>query len=171
MNEDGIRSRDNDLLEAIHALQIEGSIRVHTSLTSDTFIKFLTKMDNSWWIYAIMIASLVEVPLVIDNIQSGPLWLLRLIIGLGLLGFISGYCTIQILFPGDRLNLLEQILMSIVLSVTISIALGVALGAGYRFSGETSVVALSAYTVVSVLLAGYRRYLMVKPIKLRSSQG
>lgn len=165
MNENGLRSKDDDLLEAIRALEGEGSIRVDTSLSPGSYLRFLANIGSSWWIYTVLLASLVEVSLVIDNIQAGPLWVLRLVIGFGLLGFISGYCTIQILFPGDRLNLLEQVLMSIVLSVVISIAIGVSLGAGYRFSGETNVVSLSAYTVASAIIAGYRRYALVKPIK------
>jgi uncharacterized membrane protein len=115
-----------------------------------------------------MFSSALEALLVVENVQSGPVWILRFLLGLALLGLMPGYATVQILFPGDRLPLLEQALLSIFLSVMISIALGVALGAGYYFTGTSSVLALSIYTIVSVFLAGYRRFSQIRSSNLRS---
>jgi uncharacterized membrane protein len=106
-----------------------------------------------------LIASASVAALVVENVQSGPLWLVRFILGLGLLGFFPGYCTVQILFPGSQLSILEQALLSIFLSVVISIALGVALGVRYEFSGTSSVLASMVYVMVSAVIADYRQYL------------
>jgi uncharacterized membrane protein len=103
-----------------------------------------------------------ETVLVFENVQAGVGAVVRLLLGLGLLGLLPGYCTVQILFPGDRLPFFEQALLSIFLSVIISIASGVILGAGYYFTGVSSVVALSGYTIAAVLLAGHRRYSLMK---------
>src|SRR5690242_3370009 len=131
---EGIRSSDEDLLEIIQELQQDGEIRLLRPLSLSSFPGFLADLSSSWWIYAAVLVSLTEIFLVRYNAQDSFLGGVRLLLGLGLLGFLPGYASVQILFPKDELSLLEQILLSIFLSVMVSIALGVALGAGYFFS-------------------------------------
>lgn len=158
---EGIRSTDQDLLTIIRDLQSDGSIKLASFHTDASFARFLIDPAASWWIYLVVLTSAFETLLVAINAQTGLLWEFRFLLGLGLLGLMPGYATVQILFPGDRLPELEQILLSIFLSVMVSIATGVALGAGYHFTGLSSVLALFVYTSAAVVFAGYRRYTAV----------
>ena len=135
------------------------------SSTPSSFLGFLFDLDHSLWVYAILIASASEVALVVENVQSVPLWIVRFILGLGLLGFFPGYCTVQILFPGSRLTVLEQTLLSTFLSVMISIAVGVVLGVPYDFTRTSSVVASTVYVLVSAVVADYRQYVTTSSAK------
>jgi hypothetical protein len=155
---EGIRSSDEDLLNIISELQRDGEIRLLVPVSLDSFPGFLSDTHNSWWIYATVLVSLSEIFLVRYNVQNQFLEGVRLVFGLGLLGFLPGYATVQILFPRDQLSLLEQILLSIFLSVVISIALGVAIGAGYFFNPVSGILLSSTYVIVASVLGGFRRY-------------
>jgi hypothetical protein len=155
---EGIRSSDEDLLEVIQELQQDGEIRLLRPVSLNSFPGFLADLSNSWWIFATVLISLTEIFLVRYNAQDSFLGGARLLLGLGLLGFLPGYASVQILFPKDQLSLLEQILLSIFLSVMVSIALGVALGAGYFFSPVAGAILSGIYTMFASVFAGYRRY-------------
>ena len=156
LNQEGIRSSEEDLFEILRDLQRSGLISLgrirYESLTS-----FLTQPGEAWWVYAIISVSIVEVLLVVFQTQTGALLGLRILFGLGLLGFLPGYSTLRCLFPSDQLSQLEGTLLSIFLSVVVSIALGVILGVGYLLTGISSVTLLSSYTVALTLLAAHRR--------------
>jgi hypothetical protein len=160
--DEGIRSGDEDLLEVIQELQQDGEIRLLRPTSLNSFPGFLADLSISWWIYATVLVSLAEIFLVPYNPQDSILGGARLLFGLGLLGFLPGYASVQILFPRDQLSLLEQTLLSVFLSVVISIALGVALGAGYLFSPVSGVLLSGMYAIVASLLAGYRRYTVLR---------
>jgi uncharacterized membrane protein len=169
---EGIRSSDEDLLDVIQELQRDGEIRLLRPVHLTSFPGFLTDLNNSWWIYATLLVSLAEIFLVSYNPQDSFLQGARLLFGVGLLGFLPGYASVQILFPKDQLSLLEQILLSIFLSVMISIALGVALGAGYFFSAVSGALLSGIYAMFASVFAGYRRYSALRRMRrgaLRSS--
>ena len=161
LSQEGVRSTEEDLLEIVRDLQRSGLISLgrtsYESLTS-----FLTEPGEAWWVYAIISVSIVEVLLVVFQTQTGSLLGLRILFGLGLLGFLPGYSTLRCLFPSDQLSQLERTLLSIFLSVVVSIALGVILGVGYLLTGISSVMLLSSYTVALTLLAAYRRHSFVR---------
>jgi len=167
---EGIRASDDDLLNIIGELQRDGEIHLSIPVSLDSFPGFLSDTRNSWWIYATTLISLVEIFLVRYNVQDSLLGSLRLLFGLGLLGFLPGYATVQILFPKDQLSLLEQILLSIFLSVVVSIGLGVILGAGYFFNPTSGVLLSGIYAIVVSILAGYRRYSALRGSRQRRSQ-
>ena len=167
---EGIRASDDDLLNIIGELQRDGEIHLSIPVSLDSFPGFLSDTRNSWWIYATTLISLVEIFLVRYNVQDSLLESLRLLFGLGLLGFLPGYATVQILFPKDQLSLLEQILLSIFLSVVVSIGLGVILGAGYFFNPTSGVLLSGIYAIVVSILAGYRRYSALQGSRQRRSQ-
>ena len=155
---EGIRSSDEDLLNIIAELQRDGKMRLLIPVSLDSFPDFLADARNSWWIYATLLISFAEIFLVRYSVHDPFLGGVRLLFGLGLLGFLPGYATVQILFPRDPLSLLEQILLSIFLSVVVSIAVGVLLGAGYFFNSNSAVLLSSTYAMAASVLAGYRRY-------------
>jgi hypothetical protein len=167
---EGIRASDDDLLNIIGELQRDGEIHLSIPVSLGSFPGFLSDTRNSWWIYTTVLISLAEIFLVRYNAQGPFLGSLRLLFGLGLLGFLPGYATVQILFPKDQLSLLEQILLSIFLSVVVSIGLGVILGAGYFFNPTSGVLLSSMYTIVVSILAGYRRYSALRGSRQRQSQ-
>ncbi len=167
---EGIRASDDDLLNIIGELQRDGEIRLSIPVSLGSFPGFLSDTRNSWWIYTTVLISLAEIFLVRYNAQGLFLGSLRLLFGLGLLGFLPGYATVQILFPNDQLSLLEQILLSIFLSVVVSIGLGVILGAGYLFNPTSGVLLSSLYAIVVSILAGYRRYSALRGSRRRRLQ-
>jgi len=167
---EGIRASDDDLLNIIGELQRDGEIRLSIPVSLGSFPGFLSDTRNSWWIYTTVLISLAEIFLVRYNAQGLFLGSLRLLFGLGLLGFLPGYATVQILFPNDQLSLLEQILLSIFLSVVVSIGLGVILGAGYLFNPTSGVLLSSLYAIVVSILAGYRRYSALRGLRRRRFQ-
>ena len=170
MAREGIRASDDDLLNIIGELQRDGEIHLSIPVSLDSFPGFLIDTRSSWWIYATILVSLAEILLVRYDASGLFLESLRLLLGLALLGLLPGYATVQILFPKDRLSLLEQILLSIVLSVVISIGLGVILGAGYLFNSTSGVLLSSAYAIVASVLAGYRRYSALRGSRQRRFQ-
>ena len=123
----------------------------------ESFFAYLTSLSLAWWLYSILLMSLIEVGFVAYPVQTSSLLALRVFIGLGLLGYFPGYSTSRILFPGDQLTGLERILLSVFLSVTVSIAIGVILGVGYLFTGIASVVASAVYAGFASFLGAYRR--------------
>jgi hypothetical protein len=167
---EGIRASDDDLLNIIRELQRDGEIHLSIPVSLDSFPGFLSDTRNSWWIFVTVLISLVEIFLVRYSVQDPLLGSLRLLFGLGLLGFLPGYASVQILFPKDQLSLLEQILLSTFLSVVVSIGLGVILGAGYFFNPSSGVLLSSMYAIVVSILAGYRRYSALQGSRQQRSQ-
>jgi len=155
---EGIRSTDEDLLDIVGELRSDGEIDLFDPVKLNSFPQFLLDATNSWWIYAAISICILELFLVAYPTQNILLVSFRLLFGLGLLGFLPGYSTGQILFPTSGLRILERLLLSIFLSVVISIAIGAALGAGYLFTGVSSVLASTSYVISTTLFASYRRY-------------
>lgn len=164
---EGIRSSDDDLFQIIRELQGQSEIRLLIPISLDSFPRFLIDWSSSWWFYATILISFVEIFLVRYNEQDPLLGSLRLGFGLGLLGFLPGYATVRVLFPKNHLSLLEQILLSVFFSVVVSVALGVLLGAGYFFNGSSSVFLSSGYTIAMSIFAAYRRYSSLKGSRRR----
>src|SRR6266480_2608221 len=115
LNEEGIRSADEDLLEIVRELQSDGEIGLLDPVMLDSFPRFLLDASNSWAVYAVVSFSILELFLVAYPTQNTILVSLRLLFGLGLLGFLPGYSTVQILFPTNELHILEKLLLSIFL--------------------------------------------------------
>ena len=157
LNEEGIRSADEDLLEIVRELQ-SGEIGLLDPVMLDSFARFLLDASNSWGVYTVVSISILELFLVAYPTQNTLFVSLRLLFGLGLLGFLPGYSTVQILFPTNELHILEKLLLSIFLSLVISIAIGAALGAGYFFTGVSSASASTGYVIVATIFASHRRY-------------
>src|SRR5438445_11415353 len=104
----------------------------------DSFPRFLLDACNSWWVYGVVSISILELFLVAYPTQNTLLVSLRRMFGLGLLGFLPGYSTVQILFPTNELHVLERLLLSIFLSLVISRGIGAALGVGSFIRGVSS---------------------------------
>ncbi len=167
LSQEGIRSTEEDLLQIVSDLQRSGLINFEMARydSLSRFLKapgFLKAPAEAWWIYATIPVSALEVVLVVFQIQTMPLTFLRILFGLGLLGFLPGYSTLRFMFPADKFSQLERILLSIFLSVVVSISLGVILGAGYFFTGASSATVLMSYTVALTMLAAYRRYSLLR---------
>jgi len=165
LSQEGIRSSEEDLFEIVRDLQRTGLISLGKT-SSESLTSFLSEPSEAWWVYATLSISIVEVLLVVFQTQTASLVSLRILFGLGLLGFLPGYSTLRCLLRTNQFSQLEWILLSIFLSVVVSIALGVLLGIGYLLTGISSVTLLSSYTIAMTLLAAYRRHSL-----LRSSLG
>ena len=157
LSQEGIRSSEEDLFEIVRDLQRSGFISLGKT-SPQSLTSFLREPSEAWWVYATLSISIVEVLLVVFQTQTASLLGLRIMFGLGLLGFLPGYSTLRCLLPTNQFSQLERILLSIFLSVVISITLGVLLGVGYLLTGISSVTLLSSYTVGMTLLAAYRRH-------------
>src|SRR5438094_9195754 len=135
LNEEGIRSANEDLLEIVRELQSDGEIGLLDPVMLDSFPRFLLDASNSWAVYTVVSISILELFLVAYPTQNTLLVSLRLLFGLGLLGFLPGYSTVQILFPTNELLILEVLLLSLILSLVTSIVIAVDASAGDFFTG------------------------------------
>jgi hypothetical protein len=149
---------DEKLLPLIKQMQSEGEINLYLPAKAGSFEEYITSYSETWWVYLTMIVAVLESFLVFLQSQTAPLLLLRTVFGLGMLGFIPGYLTVQIIFPGRQINILEQISLSIFLSVLVSISIGVVLGLGLFFQPSYNVLLLSLYVLIAAPLAAYRSY-------------
>ena len=154
----GIASTSDAIIEAVHELQLEGEVGIYSETRAESFISYLSDFHRVWWFYGCVSVSLIVPLLVVYSNTTIVLALLRGILGIALLGYLPGYATVKALFPRDRLSSLEYALLSIFLSVAVSIAIGVILGAGYVFTGIANALGSASFTIVASFLAGYREY-------------
>src|SRR5207247_3956954 len=115
LNEEGIRSANEDLLEIVRELQSDGEIGLLDPVMLDSFPRFLLDTSNSWGVYTVVSISILELFMVAYPTQNTLLVSLRLLFGFGLLGFLLGYFTYSILFLSNELHTLEKLLLSIFL--------------------------------------------------------
>jgi uncharacterized membrane protein len=149
---------DQELLLLIRGLQTEGIIILHSSKFPESYFTYLADYSRNWPLYTALLVSLTETLLVIYG-SSVPLAIsLRLLLGVGLLGFIPGYFTAGVVFPEKRVTTLEWMILSIFLSVLISAGIGILLGLGPFFQAAYNVLALSLYTQLTAVAASYRTY-------------
>ncbi|TMI61679.1 DUF1616 domain-containing protein [Candidatus Bathyarchaeota archaeon] len=127
-----------------------------------SFKEYLIDVWSVWWFYLVIIVALSEFFFVIYDLQTGPLLFFRIVFGLGVLGLIPGFLTVQAVFPGDKVNTLEKIALGIFLSVLISITIGVVLGIGPLFQASNNIILLTGYVILVDVAASYRRYSFVK---------
>jgi uncharacterized membrane protein len=125
-------------------------------------MEYLADVWSVWWFYLVIIVALSEFFFVIYNVQTGPLLLLRIVFGLGILGIIPGFLTVMAVFPGSGVNTLEKVAVGIFLSVLISITVGVVLGVGQFFQASNNIILLTAYVIIVDVAASYRSYNLVK---------
>ena len=151
----GVEFTDQELLGFVNQLSSEGAL-ILGNPKPGSFMSFLAEYDRALWIYVIIFLPLAESLLVLYGSQETVLVIFRLILGLGLLGFMPGYCAVRALFPQPSLTYLERIILSIFLSLIISITLGTLLGSVLLFETGTNVLLLSSITILLAVIAGYR---------------
>jgi uncharacterized protein DUF1616 len=142
-------------------LESQGVV-VFSGKCPESFLAFLADRDRVPWLYASTILSLAESLLVIYGSQAQPFALLRLVLGLVLLGFAPGYLAVRAIFPLHPPSTLEMLILSIFFSVMISIGIGTILGASSLFQGESNVLLLAFVTICMGLIAAHRTFTMSK---------
>jgi hypothetical protein len=158
LEDEMIDAREEELLPLIMQMQGSGEIRLYGPARASSFEDYLTSYWNTWWVYLAVLVAVSESFLVFLESQSGPLLFLRIVFGIGLLGFVPGYLTVRIIFPGAQINMLEQLVVSVFLSVLVSITIGVVLGLGPFFLPSYNVLLLSLYVLFAAPVAAYRSY-------------
>jgi hypothetical protein len=158
LEDERIKVSDEKLLPLIIQMQSAGEITLCLPALAGSFEEYLTGYWGTWWIYLTMVVAASESLLVFSQYQNGPLLLLRILFGLGMLGFLPGYLTVMIIFPGRQINILEKLALGIFLSVLISIGTGVLLGLGPFFQASNNIFILSVYVILADLTAAYRSY-------------
>jgi hypothetical protein len=158
LEDERIEVRDQELLPLIKQMQSRGEIRLYLPARASSFEEYLTSYWDTWWVYLAVIVAVSESFLVFLESQTGPLFFLRMVFGVGLLGFVPGYMTVRILFPGGQINVLEQLLLSVFLSVLVSITFGVVLGLGPFFLPSYNTLLISLYVLAAAPIAAYRTY-------------
>ena len=124
----------------------------------DSFMEFLTKPRKAWWVYAGMAIPAAETALVASNSSEPVLSLLRKLLGLSILGFLPGFLTVRALFPEVTIPRLEIALLSVFLSLVVAVGIGISLGLGPFFLPTNVSFALTGYSVLCALGAGYRNF-------------
>jgi len=158
LEDEMIESSDEELLLLIKQMRSRGEIKLYLPARAGSFEEYLSSYSDTWWIYLAVVIAVSESFLVFLESQSGPLLFLRMVFGVGLLGFVPGYLTVRIIFPGAQINLLEQLLLSVFFSVLVSITIGVVLGLGPFFLPSYNALLLSLYVLATAPVAGYRSY-------------
>ncbi|OLD14961.1 MAG: hypothetical protein AUI50_03680 [Crenarchaeota archaeon 13_1_40CM_2_52_14] len=153
-----IEVNDAELLPLIKQMRSKGEIRLYLPARASSFEEYITSYWDTWWVYLAVVVAVSESFLVFLESQSGPLLFLRIVFGVGLLGFVPGYLTVRIIFPRGKISVLEQLLLSVFLSVLISIAVGVLLGLGPFFLPSYNTLLMSLYVLVASPVAAYRSY-------------
>jgi hypothetical protein len=158
LEDEMIEVSDQELLSLITQMQSRREIRLYLPARASSFDEYLTSYWDTWWVYLAVIVAVSESFLVFLESQTGPLFFLRMVFGVGLLGFVPGYLTVRIIFPGGQLNVLEQLLLSVFLSVLVSITIGVVLGLGPFFLPSYNTLLISLYVFAAAPTAAYRTY-------------
>jgi hypothetical protein len=158
LEDEMIDAGDEELLPLIKQMQASGETRLYVPARASSFDEYLTSYWDTWWVYLAVTVAVSESFLVFLESQTGPLLFLRMVFGLGLLGFVPGYLTVRIIFPGGQINVLEQLVVSVFLSVLVSITIGVVLGLGPFFLASYNVLFLSLYVLATAPVAAYRSY-------------
>jgi hypothetical protein len=158
LEDERIEVSDEELLPLVKQMQSGGEIRLYLPGRASSFEEYLTSYWDTWWVYLAVIVAVSESFLVFLESQAGLLLFVRMVFGVGLLGFVPGYLTVRIIFPGGQINILEQLMLSIFLSVLVSITIGVVLGLGPFFLPSYNVLLLSLYVLAAAPVAAYRSY-------------
>jgi Protein of unknown function (DUF1616) len=158
LEDEMIEVGDEELANLIKQMRSSGQIRLFVRGKPDSFEEYLTSYADTWWVYLAIIVAVSESFLVFTESQTSGLSFLKTVFGLGLLGFVPGYMTVRIVFPGGQINILEQLLLSIFLSVLLSITVGVVLGLGPFFLPSYNALLLSLYVLTTAPIAAYRSY-------------
>ena len=149
---------DEELIDLISQLSSEGHIDLRPPEGSSSFSEFLADYSTSWWVYSILLLSLLEMLLVLYGSPNQVLVLVRQFLGLALLGFFPGYSTLKALFPYSELTILEQTALSIFLSILVSILAGTILGSFLLLQATSNVIVLTEFTSLMTLAASYRSF-------------
>ena len=149
---------DKELLRLVDQMRSSGEIRLQVRERPDSFEEYLTSYWDTWWVYLAITVAVSESFLVFLGTQTGALLFLRMVFGLGILGFVPGYLTVRIIFPGGQISILEQLVLSVFLSVLVSITIGVVLGLGPFFLPSYNALFLSLYVLAAAPIAAYRSY-------------
>jgi hypothetical protein len=157
LNARNIDFTDDELVRLVKELGSDGTI-VLRELKPESFSSFLGENNQIWWLYGVVMVSLVESFLVVSSSQDQLVTALRAILGLFLLGFLPGYSTTRAVFPRVQFPFLERLVLSIFLSVMISIGIGTLLGAVFLFQSAANVLLLSSATVFLALVGAYRSF-------------
>ena len=157
LDAENFRTNGEELYTLLDQLVSDGTIKT-SRRTAGSFSEYLLDLRTAWWFYASIGIAFFEVFLVAINAQAGSALFIRMIFGLGILGFIPGFLTTLALFPEGQLVILERVALSLFVSVVISIAVGVLLGLGPYFQGPNNIIVLAAYVVIVDIAASYRSY-------------
>ncbi len=149
---------DEELMGLVQDLQREGVVVLSRPIVPDSFLNYISDYSRNWPLYAALLVSLTETLLVIYAPSFLLAVIIRLLLGIALLGFIPGYSTLRVVFPEKSLSTLELVILSIFLSVLISAGTGIVLGLGPFFQAAYNVLALSLYTELTAVAAAYRIY-------------
>jgi hypothetical protein len=156
---------DDELVRLVRGLGSDGTI-ILKGLKSESFSSYLSGNKQGWWLYAVVMVSMIESFLVVYGSQDPLVTTLRALLGLVLLGYLPGFSGTHAVFPRVQFPFLERLILSIFLSVMISIGIGTLLGAVFLFQSAANVLLLGSATVVLALIGSYRSYgVPAKPVE------
>jgi hypothetical protein len=146
---------DDELVRLVRELGSDGTI-VLQELKSESFSGYLGGNNKVWWLYAVVIVSVIESFLVVYGSQYQLVTTFRAVFGLVLLGYLPGFSATHAVFPRVQFPFLERLILSIFLSVMISIGIGTLLGAVFLFQSAANALLLSSATIILALIGSYR---------------
>ena len=100
------------------------------------------------------------------------LFAVRYVLGFVFVAFLPGYCLVNILFvKGDRLDLIEELVLSVALSFGLAGISGLFLGLSpLGIFNSTVIVALGTLTLVLAVIAYVRKIRVLREPNVQSPQ-
>jgi Protein of unknown function (DUF1616) len=156
---------NDELVRLVRELGSDGTI-ILRELKSESFSGYLGGNNQVWWLYAVVMVSVIESFLVVYGSQDQLVTTIRAVLGLVLLGYLPGFSATHAVFPKVRFPFLERLILSIFLSVMVSIGIGTLLGAVFLFQSAANVLLLSLATIILALIGSYRSFKVpAKPVE------
>ncbi len=150
-------------IEKIYKDWAEGKIEIYDPNPPRDFIEYLLRLDHSLWFWtSVMVLGLTLFTVYFSWISPLILYM-RYVLGSIMVLYLPGMALIEALYPGEReLSPLERLALSIGLSLAVVPLIGLILNYtpwGIRLN--PILVSLTVYTLGLLVLAAYRKYVLV----------
>jgi uncharacterized membrane protein len=135
-------------------------------------VKLGIKLNPLRWLLIIVVFTLATVAVAYLVSGESMLFIIRYVIGFIFVAFLPGYCLVNVLFvKGDRLDLIEELVLSVALSFGLAGISGLFLGLSpIGIFPSTVTVTLSTLTLVLAVIAYIRKIRVLREPNVQSPQ-
>lgn len=158
-------SDEEDLIAVIKEMVADGSLKLQEPMRRiESGWDYVLAPTLSMWLWTALAVTILGVASAFLVQDAFPVAVIRWVLGGVLVLFLPGYALTQFLFPRDsKMDSLERLALDIGLSLALVPLIGLVLNYtpwGVRF--VPVVVSISAFTVLFLTAAAWRRYLQLR---------